>query len=78
MKKAYKYTLIAFFTLLSLPTQAADELIKGVKNDYVLMGMLGGGVLLLFVCILTLAFFLYTMLPILLRKQIEQEKKASS
>lgn len=78
MKYLYKLSLAALFMLLSLPSQAADELIKGVKNEYVLMSLLGGGVILLFVCILTLAFFLYTMLPTLLRKKFEKEGKSSS
>lgn len=73
MKYFQKLIVLVLLSLLTVPVQAADELISGVKNEYVLMGALGIGILLLVLCILTIAFFLYTMIPAILRKQIEME-----
>ena len=75
MRPFLKLSLFAMMLLTSIPSQAADELITGVKNEYVLMGFLGIGIFLLFVCILTMAYFLYTMIPTLLKKKYEQEQK---
>jgi len=76
MKRIYKFGLVMTLILSQLPAQAADELITGVKNEYVLMGVLGTGILLLFISILTLAYMLHRMLPSVLRKRIEMENKS--
>jgi len=75
MKTLSKLIGMVALILLSIPSQAANELIYGVKNEYTLMGFLGGGVFLLFSCILALIFLLYKVLPMLLKKGMEQQQK---
>ena len=57
--------------LSSQPALAAESLIYGISDEWVLIGVLAGGVLILFCCILALAFMLYKAVPML----VERDRK---
>lgn len=69
--KKHVHTLLALIALvgMSQPALAADELMTGVSNEWVLISLLGGGILLLFICIMALAFMLYKAVPILVNSK---------
>lgn len=75
MKTYYKYCISGLLLFLSTTSYGSNELIADVKNEYVLMWVLGGGVMLLTVCILTLILLLYRVFPLLMRKRLEQEQQ---
>lgn len=74
MKHLSKLIGAACFFLLSFPTQAAGEFIKGVRNELTLMYALGIGSALLLVCLLTLMYMLAKAFPMLLKKRVELKK----
>ena len=59
--------------LSSQPAQAAEQLIYGVADEWVLIGVLAGGVLILFCCILALAFMLYKAVPMLVERNMHSD-----
>jgi hypothetical protein len=68
--KKHLYTIIGMLLLLlsNTPAFAAEELVPGISNEWVLIGLLSGGVFILFSCILALAFMLYKAVPMLVAR----------
>ena len=75
MKHIQKILIVFLFTLFSLPTKAADQLIEGIDNEMTLIYALGVGVLVMFASLIGLIYLLAQVFPLFLRKRIEKEYK---
>ncbi len=77
MKALAKRSLIGAvaLTLGSPAVATAKPLIEGVSDEWLLISILIGGVIMLFACIIALTYMLYKSVPILVEKQQKEKEK---
>lgn len=78
MKTLSKKSILGVLLLtLGSPVVAnAEPLLAPLSDKWLLISILGGGVLMLFACILALTYLLYKSVPILVEKQIQKDKSS--